>query len=50
MREPLSHPQAAPRPAAFSISAPGTAHFDGTAEEYRNSPLYCRLMGGESHA
>ena len=39
-----------PRPAAFSVSAPGTAHFDGTAEEYRRSPLYRRLMGGESHA
>ena len=49
-RPGISHPQAAPRPAAFSVSAPGTAHFDGTAEEYRRSPLYRRLMGGESHA
>lgn len=46
----MSHPRATPRPAAFSVSAPGTAHFDGTAEEYRRSPLYRRLMGGESHA
>ena len=28
----------------------GAQHFDGTAEEYRRSPLYRRLMGGESHA
>ena len=28
----------------------GAEHFDGTAEEYRQSPLYRRLMGGESHA
>lgn len=28
----------------------GAEHFDGTAEEYRRSPLYRRLMGGESHA
>ena len=28
----------------------GAEHFDGTAEEYRQSPLYRRLMGGEGHA
>ena len=28
----------------------GAEHFDGTAAEYRQSPLYRRLMGGESHA
>ena len=28
----------------------GAQHFDGTAEEYRRSPLYRRLMVGESHA
>ena len=28
----------------------GAEHFDGTAEEYRRSPLYRRLMGGEGHA
>ena len=28
----------------------GAQHFDGTTEEYRRSPLYRRLMGGESHA
>ena len=28
----------------------GAEHFDGTAEEYRQSPLYRRLMGGDSHA
>ena len=78
MREPLSHPQAAPRtaaffapapatarfnnstekyrpgislprPAAFSAPAPGTALFNNITEKYR-SPLYRRLMGGESHA
>ncbi len=49
MREPLSHPQAAPRPVAFSAPAPGTALFNNITEKYR-SPLYRRLMGGESHA
>lgn len=48
MREPLSHPHAAPRPVAFSAPAPGTALFNNITEKYR-SPLY-RLMGGESHA
>lgn len=28
----------------------GAQHFDGTAEEYRRSSLYRRLMGGEGHA
>ena len=78
MRELLSHPQAAPRPAAFSAPAPGTARFNNSTEKYRpdislprpaafsaptpattlfnnitekyRSPLYRRLMGGESHA
>ena len=78
MREPLSHPCAKnrpaaffapapatarfnnstekyrpdislPRPAAFSAPAPGTALFNNITEKYR-SPLYRRLMGGESHA
>ena len=38
-----------PRPAAFSAPAPGTALFSNITEKYR-SPLYRRLMGGESHA
>ena len=38
-----------PRPAAFSASAPGAALFNNITEKYR-SPLYRRLMGGESHA
>ena len=38
-----------PRPAAFSAPAPGTALFNNITEKYR-SPLYRRLMGGESHA
>ncbi len=82
MRELLSHPQAAPRPAAFSAPAPRTARLNNSTEEYRpgishprtvtcpavffaptpamarfnnstekyRSPLYRRLMGGESHA
>lgn len=49
MLELLSHPQAAPRPVAFSAPAPGTALFNNITEKYR-SPLYRRLMGGESHA
>ena len=49
MREPLSHPCAKNRPAAFSAPAPGTALFNNITEKYR-SPLYRRLMGGESHA
>lgn len=28
----------------------GAEHFDGTAEEYRQSPLYRRLMGGDLNA
>jgi len=78
MHELLSHPQAAPRPAAFSAPAPATARFNNSTEKYRpgishprpaafsapspgtalfnnitekyRSPLYRRLMGGESHA
>ena len=38
-----------PRPAAFSAPAPGTALFSNITEKDR-SPLYRRLMGGESHA
>ena len=38
-----------PRPVAFSAPAPGTALFNNITEKYR-SPLYRRLMGGESHA
>lgn len=50
-RPGISHPQAAPHPVAFSApaSAPGTALFNNITEKYR-SPLYRRLMGGESHA
>ena len=44
-RPGISHP----RPAAFSAPAPGTALFNNITEKYR-SPLYRRLMGGESHA
>ncbi len=49
MRELLSHSHEAPRPAAFSAPAPATALFNNITEKYR-SPLYRRLMGGESHA
>ncbi len=49
MRKLLSLPQAAPRPAAFFAPALGTALFNNITEKYR-SPLYRRLMGGESHA
>ena len=49
MREPLSHPHAAPRPTAFFAPSPATALFNNITEKYR-SPLYRRLMGGESHA
>ena len=45
----MSHPRATPRPAAFFAPAPGTALFNNITEKYR-SPLYRRLMGGESHA
>lgn len=38
-----------PRPAAFSAPAPRTALFNNITKKYR-SPLYRRLMGGESHA
>ena len=48
-RPGISHPYAKNRPAAFSASAPGTALFNNITEKYR-SPLYRRLMGGESHA
>ena len=44
-RPGISHP----RPAAFSAPAPGMALFNNITEKYR-SPLYRRLMGGESHA
>ena len=78
MREPLSHPQAAPRPLSFFAPSPATARFNNSTEKYRpgislprpaafsapapgtalfnnitekcRSPLYRRLMGGESHA
>ena len=49
MRELLSHPYAKSHPAAFSAPAPRTALFNNITEKYR-SPLYRRLMGGESHA
>ena len=49
MRKLLSHSHKAPRPAAFFAPAPGTALFNNITEKYR-SPLYRRLMGGESHA
>ena len=48
-RPGISHPYAKNRPAAFSAPAPGTALFNNITEKYR-SPLYRRLMGGESHA
>ena len=48
-RPGISHPQAAPRPTAFFAPAPATALFNNITEKYR-SPLYRRLMGGESHA
>lgn len=44
-RPGISHP----RPAVFFAPAPGTALFNNITEKYR-SPLYRRLMGGESHA
>ena len=49
MRKLLSHPYAKNRPAAFFAPAPGTALFNNITEKYR-SPLYRRLMGGQSHA
>lgn len=49
MHKLLSLPCAAPRPAAFFAPAPATALFNNITEKYR-SPLYRRLMGGESHA
>jgi hypothetical protein len=48
-RPGISHPYAKNRPAAFFASAPATALFNNITEKYR-SPLYRRLMGGESHA
>ena len=48
-RPGISHPYAKNRPAAFSAPAPGTALFNNITEKY-HSPLYRRLMGGESHA
>ena len=48
-RPGISHPQAAPRPLSFFAPAPGTALFNNITEKYR-SPLYRRLIGGESHA
>ena len=50
-RPDISHPQAVPRPGSFfaPAPAPGTALFNNITEKYR-SPLYRRLMGGESHA
>ena len=48
-RPGISHPCTAPRPAAFFAPAPRTALFNNITEKYR-SPLYRRLMGGESHA
>ena len=45
----ISYPHAAPRPVSFFAPAPGTALFNNITEKYR-SPLYRRLMGGESHA
>lgn len=47
-RPGISHPHAAPRPVSFFAPAPGTALFNNITEKYR-SPLYRRLMGGESH-
>ena len=35
MRKLLSHPQAAPRPVAFSAPAPATARFNNSIEKYR---------------
>ena len=49
MRKLLSHPYAAPRPAALSAPAPGTALFNNIPEKSR-SPLSRRLLVGESHA
>ena len=49
MRKLLSHSHKAPHPVSFFAPAPGTALFNNITEKYR-SPLYRRLMGGESHA
>ena len=38
-----------PRPVSFFAPTPGTTLFNNITEKYR-SPLYRRLMGGESHA
>ena len=45
----ISHPHAAPRPVSFFAPASGMALFNNITEKFR-SPLYRRLMGGESHA
>ena len=49
MHELLSHPCTVTCPTVFFAPAPGTALFNNITEKYR-SPLYRRLMGGESHA
>ena len=48
-RPGISHPRTVTCPAVFFAPAPGTALFNNITEKYR-SPLYRRLMGGESHA
>ena len=45
----ISHPRTVTCPAVFFAPATGTALFNNITEKYR-SPLYLRLMGGESHA
>lgn len=49
MLELLSHPRTVTCPTAFFAPSPATALFNNITEKYR-SPLYRRLMGGESHA
>ena len=49
MREPLSHPRTVTCPTVFFAPAPATVWLNNSTEKYR-SPLYRRLMGGESHA
>ena len=48
-RPGISHPRTVTCPAVFFAPATGTALFNNITEKYR-SPLYRRLMGGESHA
>ena len=48
-RPDISLPRTVTCPAGFFAPAPGTALFNNITEKYR-SPLYRRLMGGESHA